>query len=109
MTNIDSLNVRGGNIAIKLDIEGGELNALKGAVETVTSAHECVITLEAHPMVARRTGQDPVECLRFLTALRPFHFIIAETGERPLLSAPLVKSGQTDIWNVVGWTHSAVA
>ena len=106
VTKIDSLNVRGGDVAIKLDIEGGELEALKGAAETVASARECVITLEAHPLVARRTGQDPVECLRFLMSLRPFHFIIAETGERPSMSAPVLKSGQTDVWNVIGWTHS---
>lgn len=105
VTKIDSMNVRGGDVAIKLDIEGGELEALKGAAETVTSAHECVITLEAHPMVASRTGFDPVECLRFLESLRPFQFIIAETGERPSTSTAILKKGQTDIWNVVGWTH----
>jgi FkbM family methyltransferase len=106
VTKIDSMNVRGGHIAIKLDIEGGEFEALKGAVETVTAARECVITLEAHPLVARRTEQDPVECLRFLDSLRPFHFLIAETGQRPSLSAPILKEGQTDTWNLVAWTHS---
>lgn len=106
VTKIDSLNVRGGDVAIKLDIEGGELEALKGAAETVTSAHECVVALEAHPVVARRTGHDIVECLRFLESLRPFHFVIAETGERLSLSAAVLKNGQTDVWNVVGWTHS---
>jgi FkbM family methyltransferase len=106
VTKIDSMNVRGGHVAIKLDIEGGEFDALKGAVETITSARECVITLEAHPLVATRTEQDPVECLRFLDSLRPFHFLIAETAERPSLSEPLVKKGQTDTWNLVAWTHS---
>ena len=103
---IDSMNVRGGDVAIKLDIEGGELEALKGAAETIVSARECVVTVEAHPVVAKRTGQDPVECLQFLESLRPFRFVVAETGERPSTSAPLLRNGQTDIWNVVGWTHS---
>jgi hypothetical protein len=103
---IDSLNVRGGDIALKLDIEGGELEALKGAAETIVSARECVVTVEAHPVVAKRVGQDPVECLQFLESLRHFQFLVAETGERPSTSAPLLRTGQTDIWNVVGWTHS---
>jgi FkbM family methyltransferase len=106
VTKIDSMNVRGGDVAIKLDIEGGELEALKGAAETITSARECVVTMEAHPLVAKRTGQDPIECLRFLQSLRPFRFLIAETGESPSMTATVVKSGQSDNLNVVGWTHS---
>ena len=108
VTKIDNMNVRGGDVAIKLDIEGGELEALRGAVETITSARECVITLEAHPVVAKRTGQDPIECLRFLESLRPFRFIIAENGEDPSQSAAVLRSGQSvdDVWNIVGWTDS---
>jgi FkbM family methyltransferase len=106
VTTIDSMNVRRGDVAIKLDIEGGELEALKGAAETIVSARQCVVTLEAHPVVANRTGRDPVECLQFLESLRPFQFLVAETGERPSTSTRLLKNGQTDIWNVVGWTHS---
>lgn len=107
VTTIDNMNVRGGHVAIKLDIEGGEFEALKGAVETITSARECVITLEAHPLVAKRTAQDPVECLSFLSSLRPFHFVIAETGEPPSLSMPLLREQQAETWNLVAWTHSA--
>jgi FkbM family methyltransferase len=102
---VDSLKVRGGDIAIKLDIEGGELEALEGAVETIAAAHQCVIAVEASPAVAKRTRRDPVECLRFLTSVRPFHFLVAETRESPTTANPLLKSDQTEIWNVVGWTY----
>jgi hypothetical protein len=105
VTTLDSMNVRGGDIAIKTDLEGGELEALKGATRTISAARHCVVTVEAHPDVARRTGCDPVNCLQFLDTLRPFHFMVAETGERPSLSRPLIRSGQRQIWNVVGWTH----
>jgi FkbM family methyltransferase len=107
VTTLDSMNVRGGNIAIKTDLEGGELEALKGAAQTIAAARDCVVTVEAHPDVARRTGLDPVNSLQFLQTLRPFHFMVAETGERPSLLRPIIRSGQTQIWNVVGWTHDA--
>jgi FkbM family methyltransferase len=104
VTRIDSMNVRDGDVAIKVDLEGGEL----GAAETIAAARQCVITVEAHPAVAKRIGRDPVESLQFLESVRPFHFLVAETGERPSTSAPILRSGQTDIWNVVGWTHDDV-
>src|SRR6202045_3160625 len=49
VVTIDSLGVRGGNLAIKIDVEGGELEVLKGAAETISSARKCVIAIEAHP------------------------------------------------------------
>jgi FkbM family methyltransferase len=107
VTTLDGMNVRGGDVAIKTDLEGGELEALKGAALTIAAARNCVVTVEAHPDVARRTGYDPVNCIQFLQTLRPFHFRVAETGERPSLSQPMIRNGQKQIWNVVGWTHEA--
>jgi FkbM family methyltransferase len=105
VVTIDSLGVRGGNVAIKIDVEGGELEVLKGAAETISLARNCVITVEAHPQVARRTQRDPVECLRFLQSLRVFNFVVVETSESPLTSSPLIKSGQKANRNVIGWSH----
>jgi FkbM family methyltransferase len=101
---IDSMKLFDRDIAIKLDLEGGELQALQGAKETIALARHCVIGLEASPAVGKRTGCDPVECLRFLESLRPFHFLIAETGERPSTSVPILRDGQSQIWNIVAWT-----
>jgi len=105
IVTIDSLGVRGSNVAIKIDVEGGELEVLKGAAETISSARQCVVTVEAHPKVALRTKRDPVECLRFLQSLRPFNFVVAETAELPSTSCPLIKDGQKMICNVIGWTQ----
>ena len=109
VVTIDSFGVRGGNVAIKIDVEGGELEVLKGAAETISSARECVITVEANPRVAMRTKRDPVECLRFLQSLRLFNFVVAETAESPLMSSPLIKDGQKAICNVIGWTSEPAA
>jgi FkbM family methyltransferase len=104
VVTIDSCGVRGGNVAIKIDVEGGELDVLKGAAETIVSARKCVITVEANPRVAMRTNRDPVECLRFLQSLRPFGFLIAETEESPLTSSPIIKDGEKATRNVIAWT-----
>ena len=104
VVTIDSFGVRSGSVAIKVDAEGGELDILKGAVQTISSARTCLVTVEANPHVARRTKRDPVECLKFLQSLRPFRFVIAETAETPSTSAPLIKDGQKANYNVIGWT-----
>ena len=104
VVTIDSFGIRGGDVAIKIDVEGGELEVLEGAAETIASARKCVITVEANPRVAARTKRDPVECLRFLQSLRPFKFLIAETEEFPSTSSPIIKSGQKAIQNVIAWT-----
>lgn len=101
---IDSLGVRGCDVAIKIDVEGGELEVLKGAKETILSARCCAVTIEAHPLVAKRVGRDPVECLRFLESLRRFKFVVAESGEIATTSAPLIAPSGAKIQNVVGWT-----
>jgi len=104
VVTVDSFDMRGGDVAIKIDVEGGELEVLEGAAETIASARKCVITIEANPRVAKRTKRDPVECLRFLQSLRPFSFLIAETGESPSMSSPIIKAEQKAIQNVVAWT-----
>jgi len=104
VVTVDSIGVRGGDVAIKIDVEGGELEVLKGATETIVSARKCVITVEANPRVAMRTKRDPVECLRFLRSLRTFNFVIAETQETPLLSSPIIKDGQKATRNIIACT-----
>ena len=96
------MNVRGGDIAIKADIEGGELDALMGAAETIAAARRCAVVIEANPTVVKRNGRDPVECLKFLESIRPFDFVVAETGQRASTAGPLLSRGQTAIWNIVG-------
>ena len=81
VNTIDALNLPIANsMVLKVDVEGGELPVLRGAARTIASIPNSVVAIEAHPAVARRTGIDPVECLRFLASLRPFRFVASETN-----------------------------
>ena len=59
-------------IALKMDVEGAELDILKGAKRTMEHARAFVIQFEAHPEVAHRSGVDPCECLRFLSNYKDY-------------------------------------
>ena len=81
VTTIDALKLPvAGSVVIKVDVEGGELAVLRGATQTISATPNSIVVIEAHPAVARRTGIDPVGCLRFLASLRPFRFVASETG-----------------------------
>jgi FkbM family methyltransferase len=80
VVTVDSFHVIGRDVAIKIDVEGGELDVLRGSENTIRNASRCTLTLEAHPRVSRRTGVSPSACMKFLESIRPFRFVIAETG-----------------------------
>jgi FkbM family methyltransferase len=105
VTTIDAFGVRGGAVALKIDVEGGELEVLRGAVETIKTSENCVITIEAHPIVKQRNGRDPVECLRLLESIRPFSFTISETGARLSTGEVVIQPGQDEVRNIVCATH----
>lgn len=80
VTTIDHFGSKG-DVAIKIDVEGGELAVIRGALDTIRSARRATITFEAHPLVIGRTHIYPRECMLFLESIRPFMFKVAETGE----------------------------
>ncbi|HEY4365573.1 MAG TPA: FkbM family methyltransferase [Bryobacteraceae bacterium] len=103
VTTVDALSLpAGGNLILKLDIEGGEKAALKGAERTVREAAQVVVVIEAHPLVTRRIGIDPVECLRLLESWRPFSFIAGETGAKINTERPIFEQIPPDrIYNII--------
>lgn len=55
---------------IKVDVEGTETSVIEGARQTIQRASEVLVAFEAHPRVAARIGQDPVEVMQALLAIR---------------------------------------
>lgn len=111
VTTIDSLSLPPGqNVVLKLDLEGGELAALRGAARTVKAADNIVIAIEAHPEVAKRTCVDPVECLRLLSTWRQFEFVAGETGtpiktDRAIFDQlPSVVDKRVKVYNIIAAT-----
>jgi len=102
VTTVDSFSLPSGNLILKLDVEGGERAALRGAQRTVQAAEKIVIVLEAHPLVAKRTGIDPVECLRMLASWRPLRFVAAESGAGIALDRALFDQiPPTQVYNLI--------
>jgi FkbM family methyltransferase len=103
VTTVDALALPGGgNLILKLDIEGGEKGALQGAARTIEAASKVVVVIEAHPLVARRIGIDPVECLRLLKSWRPFSFIAGETRVKLGTDRPVFEQISPDrIYNII--------
>ena len=103
VVRIDDLGIAPGEpVALKIDVEGGELAVLRGARQTLASASEWVVALEAHRDVFRRTGIDPCECLRFLASLGDIQATVAECGEVELDSTrPYFDQVSERITNVV--------
>lgn len=94
------------SLVMKLDLEGGELAALRGAARTISTAANVIVAIEAHPSVTARTGIDPVECLRFLTSLRPFLFSVSETGGLLVPDRPVFEQIASDqVYNIIARTN----
>lgn len=105
VTTIDSFGVNQPYVAIKIDVEGGEGEVLKGAERTIRQARKCVISLEANPRVAQRLGCDPRENLRYLSSIRKFSYFIPETGQRVDVDHPVLQASQHTVLNILAYTE----
>jgi FkbM family methyltransferase len=65
-------------VVIKLDVEGAEVPALRGAADAIRSLARVVLFVEIHKDVLRRIGMSDVEMLAAIDAIRPFTWINAQ-------------------------------
>ena len=56
-------------------------------------------------LAGSRIGVDPYKHLRYLSSIRKFNFLIAETGQEPDGEQPLLSAAQHEIWNVIASTE----
>lgn len=103
VTRIDDLGIAPGEpVALKIDVEGGELAVLRGAKQILANSSAWVVALEAHRDVFRRTGIDPCECVRFLARIGPVQASVAEHPDVTLDSRqPYFDQVSEKITNVV--------
>jgi FkbM family methyltransferase len=79
VTRLDDLDIRPGKaLAIKIDVEGGELAVLRGAEQVLRNAPAWIVAFEAHRLVAERSGIDPCACVRLLAELGAEETVVAE-------------------------------
>lgn len=102
VTSVDALDLPApSELILKLDLEGGELAALRGARNTLSGVRRAVVVLEAHPSVCQRTGIDPTEFLSLLSSRRKFRFSIGETGGTISLDRPFFEQVPARVYNIV--------
>ncbi len=85
VTTIDELHLAPHlGLVLKIDVEGSELAVLRGARRTLERAPFFAVLFEAHREVMKRTGYDPMECVRFLNALRACRWMPSSNPEMEL-------------------------
>ncbi len=79
LCTVDGLDLPADHVlALKVDVEGGELAVLRGSAKSLAKARKFAVQFEAHPDVSTRTGGDPIECVRLLASIRPCRWLVAE-------------------------------
>lgn len=100
VVTLDSIETPTQDLLIKIDVEGGEQAVIRGAKQTIAKSPRVIVAIEAHPLVAARTGIDPINVLQELAAIRPFRFTVCETGQSNLdLSKPFFKQLPEKFYN----------
>lgn len=72
------------NIAIKIDVEGQEAQAIYGAKELIRKANSAVILLEIHPDVLETTNTSPEQLFEALESIRPVKWYVPILGNQQI-------------------------
>lgn len=88
-------------IVIKIDVEGQEVEAIKGAEKLIQNANQCILLIEIHPDVLQKRKQTPEDIFLAVERIRSVSWLIPKCNNqlvdrsRPLFSQ--VERGQYDI------------
>jgi FkbM family methyltransferase len=90
---VDDLRIEpDASVILKLDVEGAEFAAVKGALGTLRAAREFAVSFEAHPRVVERTGVEPTEIIRLIQSARDCSVTVSDvpgmevTTDRPFFA-----------------------
>jgi FkbM family methyltransferase len=99
-----SLDLSGKNVAIKLDVEGQEKAAVRGAERVIREAAAVCLFMELHPGVLRRTGQTAESLLQSVSTIRPTEWYVADQPDLKLIpGTPIFEQiGEERICDVIG-------
>jgi FkbM family methyltransferase len=64
------------NLALKIDVEGQEIQLLDGAQALIKSAHKVIILIEVHPEVLARTNHTPDDLFASAEQCRDFDWTV---------------------------------
>lgn len=101
---IDDLGIESGtDLALKLDLEGGEFAAIQGGRETIARAPHFCCFVEIHPGVMQRIGARPEDLLRAISAIRDMRWILADAPLQEIdLERPFFEQVEPAIYDVIG-------
>ena len=90
-------------IVLKVDVEGHEIQALRGAVALIKRAARVVILIEIHPEVLSRTNNTPEELFSAAEMARHFDWTVPLHQNKPVdRSQPFFEQMPTGQYDIIG-------
>jgi FkbM family methyltransferase len=71
-------------VVLKVDVEGHEIQALRGAVRLINQAAKVVILIEIHPEVLSRTHNTPEDLFSTAEMIRHFDWLVPLHQNKPI-------------------------
>jgi FkbM family methyltransferase len=96
--------------AVKIDVEGAEMDVLRGMCDGLAAARYASIVLELHPALLRENGVDPAACIQTLLAhgYRGWSIDLSRRAYRSAAVRGTPIEGllrPTDEWRESTWPH----
>ncbi len=99
---VDDLSLgRQRHVLLKIDVEGGELSVIRGAMKTLSASHAFSVVFEAHRDQVKRAGIEPMAIVSLLRELRPCRVTVAEAPDFPIdMTRPFFSQLPGRIYNI---------
>jgi hypothetical protein len=68
------------NVVLKIDVEGQEEQAMRGARNLITASKRALVLLEIHPEVLEKTSTSPEQLFETLESIRSVDWLVPMMG-----------------------------